>query len=95
MPLAIFIGINATEARSFIQSKGKLVPHGDGFYLLREIHQFRSKSFADRKSETLIEHFVAELRPCPPDAAKPPAAPDVLQRIEQAFDRNEFTMRQI
>lgn len=95
MPLAIFIGINETEARSFIQSKGKLVPHGDGFYFLREVHQFRSASMADRKSETLVERFVAELRPCPPDAAKASATPDVLQRIEIAFDRNEFTMRQI
>lgn len=95
MAIAIFIGISEHDAKLFRASKGKLVPHGDGAYLLKEIHRITSPSFAIRNSTASEQRFVAELRPCATDPAQPSAAPAVQQRIELAFDQNEFTMREI
>jgi len=95
MALAIFIGISEIDANLFLECKGSLVPHGDGAYFIREVHRIQSASFAIRKSSTPEERFVAELRPCPPNAPKKIASAAVHQRIEAAFAKNEFTMKEI
>ena len=95
MPLAIFIGLKEADGNAFKENKGKIVVHGNSTYVLREVHEFTSASLADRNSDVMERRVVAELRPCAPDESKGNVSAPVKQRIDFAFDSNEFTMHQL